>query len=833
MGRSVFLVAMILSFFCMPVYAQSKLADKQLRITKSTTPIKIDGVLNEESWKVAAKAMNFVQFQPTPFLPEAKGNETEAYLSYNNEGIYIGGFLHENNKDSIAAELTGRDGFGNNDFIGITLDTYQDKLNGFEYFITPLNEQWDAKVSNGGKEDFSWNAVWQSAVKMRNDGWTFEMFIPYSAIRFGKKKLQDWNCNIVRQRRKSGQKSFWSALDPNMNGFLTQSGTLQGFEEIKPPVRLQLSPYFSTYYTYDGYEKIKSKKSDISVNGGMDVKYGLNQAFTLDMTLIPDFGQVQSDNITLNLSPFEQRYSENRPFFTEGTELFNKGNLFYSRRIGGQPLHYGVKINPNETVIENPSQSKLVNATKISGRTQSGLGIGVLNAITNPQYAIIENVAKERRKIETDPLTNYNVFVLDKTLKNNSSISFVNTSVLRSGHDYDADVAAALWDINDKSNTWNTGGKISVSNIISADKSTTGYSHFLYFGKTSGRFNFRFSQDLTDSKYNKNDLGYFTNNNSLGNSLNASYSWNEPRKWYNRKNIHGNIFYGRLVSPIDFLKRKQNMFAKLDFSMDASAQSKKLWYYELHMHIGTEYNDYYESRDFGRIFHNKGSKGINFEVRTNNAKKISGTFGLFTGTGGVFKRTSFDPSASVKYRFSSKFSVESQVNVSHQKNQVGFADLKKDKLPGHTLATDTILFSRRNVDGVENVFVIKYNINNKMGFNLRARHSYTKVAPVQLYQLDVNGDLHAPDRVFENKYNQNFNYLSADMAYNWQFNPGSFLTIAWKDIGNSFSKSFEKNYASNLGNIITGKQFTSFSVKVIYFLDYVGFRNKMKEKKGV
>ncbi len=326
--------------------AQNNIIEKRnIIITKSTAPIKIDGILNDSAWKSAAVADKFTDFQPTPFTPERTGNETKVYFLYNNEGISIGGYLHERTKDSIAAELTGRDGFGNNDFIGIIFDTYQDKQNGFEYFLSPLNEQYDAKVapsSNGNNEDFAWNAVWQSATKIHEDGWSFEMFIPYSAIRFGKKNIQDWGLNIVRQRRKSSQKSTWQVIDPNVNGFLTQEGTISGFENIKPPLRLQLSPYFSTYYTHDGNITNGEKKSDVAINGGMDVKYGINQAFTLDMTLIPDFGQVQTDNLFLNLSPFEQRFSENRAFFTEGTELFNKGDLFYSRIIGVQQFLFGV-----------------------------------------------------------------------------------------------------------------------------------------------------------------------------------------------------------------------------------------------------------------------------------------------------------------------------------------------------------------------------------------------------------------------------------------------------------------------------------------------------------
>jgi hypothetical protein len=199
-------------------------------------------------------------------------------------------------------------------------------------------------------------------------------------------------------------------------GFLTQEGIWKGVSHIKPPLRLQFSPYFSVYANHYPYNLPDQKNWTGQVNGGLDVKYGINQAFTLDATLIPDFGQVQSDNLVLNLTPFEVKYNEYRNFFTEGTELFSKGNLFYSRRIGGSPIHeYDVynNLDSNETVIKNPTESKLINATKISGRTQNGLGIGFLNAITKPQYATIENTAtKEERQELTDPLTNYNVLFL-------------------------------------------------------------------------------------------------------------------------------------------------------------------------------------------------------------------------------------------------------------------------------------------------------------------------------------------------------------------------------------------------------------------------------------
>jgi hypothetical protein len=799
------------------------------RISKS---LKIDGILDEPEWKTTQVADKFTALRPTPFVPENPANKSEVYFLYNDEGLYVGGYFHEDKKDSIASELIGRDGFGNNDFVGVIFDTYNDKINGFEYFVTPLGEQMDAKQApnqNGNSEDFSWNAVWQSGAKIHNDGWSFEIFLPYSAIRFGKKKVQDWGLNIVRKRQKSGQQLFWQSIDPTANGFLTQEGMLTGLTDIKPPLRLQFSPYFSTYVNHYPYNQADLKNWNTKVNGGMDVKVGLNQAFTLDMTLIPDFGQVQSDKRVLNLTPFEVKYDENRTFFTEGTELFNKGNLFYSRRIGGQPIHYWDVEGGNESIIKNPQQSKLVNATKISGRTQKGLGMGILNAVTKPQFALIENNNKEQRKIETDPLTNYNVFVLDQTMKHNSSISFVNTNVWRAGKDYDANVSAFLFDLNDKKNKWNVGGSASVSNVLGKDgKNTTGYSHSVYFGKTSGKFNFNISQELYDSKYDKSDLGYFTNNNTIDNSIYMGYSWIKPKKWFNRLRLNFNSYYSRLVTPIDLLKRKEMMYQNGGGNVNINGQTKKLWFVGTNVNWGYNYNDFYETRVPGRVFKNKGRIGIGVWWNSNESKKLSWGGEVFTGKGGVFNRKSISPTLFGKIRFNSKFSIDNSLSLEFHKNNPGWAAIKYS---GAGPLNDTIIFSRRDLRTVENTLGFKYNFNNKMGVTLKARHYWSKVSPQQFYELNKFGDMITPSVPFTKNVNQNYNYLSADLVYTWQFAQGSFINVVWKNIGESFNRDFEKNYFSNLDKTISGPQANSFSIRVIYFLDYLTAKKQLTKNK--
>lgn len=825
-----FAIAMFLSL----TVAAQKIPQRQLAAKRITAKITVDGQLDEPIWKEAPVADKFTELRPTPFKPEDPANATQIFFLYDNEGIYIGGYCHERSKDSIASELAGRDGFGNNDFIGIIFDTYHDKLNGFEYFITPLGEQMDAKVApnnNGNNEDFSWNAVWKSGAKIQADGWSFEMFLPYAAIRFGKKKVQDWGLNIVRRRQKSGQQFFWQSIDPTVNGFLTQEGFFTGLEDIKPPMRLQLSPYFSSYVIHDGTLEAGSKKTSTTFNGGMDVKYGLNQAFTLDMTLIPDFGQVQSDNRILNLSPFEQRFAENRTFFTEGTELFNKGNLFYSRRIGGQPIRFGDaygQLAGNEYVVENPAQSKLVNATKISGRTQKGLGIGILNAVTKPQYARIESTAGGERKYETDPLTNYNVLVLDQTMRHNSSVSFVNTNVWRSGNDYDANVSSFLFDLNDKTNTWNVGGVIGMSALLGQNnKNVMGYTHNFYFGKTSGRFNFNVWQELSDAKYDKSDMGYFTNNNTMDQGVWMGYSWIKPTKWYNQLRVNFNGWYSRLVTPLDAVKGRDKMYQGAGFSTNVNGQLKNLWWVGININGGPANNDFYEPRVAGRVFSNKGRIGLNAWWNSNEAKKYSWGGNLFVGTGGVFVRKSFDWGLYGKIRFNSKFSVDHNISTENAKNQPGWAAVLWANAPGQT---DTVIFSRRNVRSVENTLNIKYSFTNRMGLTIRLRHYWSKVEPVQFYELNTDGKLVTPTTPYTGNHNQNYNYMSMDMVYTWQFAQGSFFNVVWKDIAENFTRSFEKNYFNNAGRTATGPQFNSFSLRVIYFLDYLTFKNRKQKR---
>ena len=820
----------LMLLLCATAFSQAPAPARQIPAVRMTKTVKIDGLLDDEAWKEATPIVHLTEFRPHMGIAEDSATRTVSYIMYDDQGIYFGGYCYERNKDSISKELVGRDGFGTNDFIGIIFDTYKDHLNGFEYFITPLNEQMDSKVSppgqnsdNGG-EDFSWNAVWKSGAVIHADGWSFEFFLPFSAIRFGKADIQDWGLNVTRRRQKTGQQYMWNPIDVNVNGFLTQEGYWTGLNKIKPPLRLQFSPYFSVYANHYPSNLPGVKNLTSQVNGGMDVKFGVTPAFTLDATLIPDFGQVQSDNQVLNLTPFEVQFNENRSFFTEGTELFSKGGLFYSRRIGSTtPIHYGdpySNLGPNEVVIKNPSESKLINASKLSGRSQKGLGIGVLNALTNTQYATIENTTtKDQRKEMTDPLTNYNVFVLDQTLKHNSSVSLVNTNVWRSGKDYDANVTAALFDFNDKKNMYNLGGKAAVSNLIGykpTGGNLTGYSQNLYFGKTSGRFNFNIFQDLTDTKYTHRDLGFFTNNNYIDHGVWFGYRWTKPKDWYNRIGINFNAHISHLLSRIGNIDTK---FQRTDINFNMNVQTKKLTFLGIFLAYTPKQNDFYEPRVEGWYFKRGASTVVDWWFESNNAKKyVFSTENALRTFFNFYGFKALDMNIRQSYRFTQKFSVSHQFNFLPRFNSVGFAAQE---------SPTSIIFGRRKINTVENVLSLKYNFTNKTGITFRTRHYNSSVHFKEFFTLMNDGKLNKND-LFNQNADQNVNFFNIDMVYTWQFAPGSFLNIVWKNSVVDFRDQVEDGYFRNLKNTMSADQNNNISLKVIYFLDYLQLKRKVK-----
>ncbi|MBC8084816.1 MAG: hypothetical protein H7Z21_16580, partial [Hymenobacter sp.] len=736
---------------------------------------------------------------------------------------------------------TARDNFGNTDFFGLFLDTYSDKLNGYGFFVTTGGVQMDCRYSPAGGEEFNWNAVWDSHTAIRGTDWVAELRIPYSAIRFSKNAEQLWGLNFMRRRKRENQSFFWNEVKPAVDGFVNQWGELKDVRDIEPPLRLSLTPYISSYVNHNPLNAEGTRRTTNSFNGGADIKWGINESFTLDATLVPDFGQVQSDNQVLNLSPFEVQFNENRQFFTEGTELFNKGNLFYSRRVGATPIGFNdVAVGDDEKLVKNPAETRLLNATKISGRTSKGLGIGVFNALSNDVYATISHQESgEKRSVLTQPFSNYSIAVLDQSLKNNSYVSLINTNVTRAGRTYDANVTGGLFRFANKKNSYALNGQLVYSRrrgtVFGSDTpidDQDGYKYKVGFGKISGALTWGFNHGIESDSYNPNDLGILFGNNNITQSVYANYNKYKPFWKVNNLYSWTEISHSLLYRPtryqnISFAGGTQTTFTKSFITLGFNAG------------IDPTRNDFYEPRTspLGEYYVRVPGRGsFSSYLSTDYRKKLA--WDLSGGTRQHAederlprpRRASYTLSVSPRYRVNNRLNFRYSLDWEQNQNQIGYVNggMAEDE-PLDKEFLEQIILGRRKVVTVSNVLTAAYTFNNRMSLTVRTRHYTSNVRYQDFARLSAGGGEELVD--YRRNRDNTYNAFNVDAVYAWWFAPGSQVSIVWKNANNpdyDYRSGNEATplYFSNLSNTINTPHNNSVSVKVLYYLDYLALRPK-------
>ncbi len=776
---------------------------KSLTTQITNEKIIIDGKFDEGAWLKADVAKDFVMWMPDNGTPEPKENRTEVRVTYDNEAVYFAATMYDNEPKKIMKELSQRDNSGTADRLGIFINGYNDGQQEFSFLISAAGVQEDFLFTESNGEDSSWNAIWESKTQITDFGWTAEIRIPYAALRFSSEKKQTWGINFIRDFRRARTFYSWNLIDNKINSRGNQEGVLNGIENITTPTRLFLIPYSSFYLNSNATQKTKG-----DLKGGVDIKYGINDAFTLDAILVPDFGQTTFDNVILNLGPFEQQFNENRPFFTEGTELFSKGDLFYSRRIGGTPSIYP-ELGDEETFTEYPAKVNLLNALKISGRTKNGLGIGVLNAVTEKTEATITNeLTGATRKALVEPLANYNVLVLDQRFRKNSSISFINTNVTRNGNGRDGNVSALLFDLNTKKNTYNLTGdyKYSVVNGFGIDNKQ-GFSSSINFGETSGKFQFGGGAEYISKDFDKDDMGIQFQSNYHSLYSNWSYRILSPTKTFNMFNIYVNLY-----SEFD---NRSGRIQQGMMNFNLNSMTKKNNYY------GGGFNarpiktyDFYEPRTQNQSRFLEIPEVINayFYFSSNYNNRFAFEFNPSYGIANEKGRIGYGLSISPRYRFSDHFSLNYNFDFSQQNNNIGYV--------GDNSVSNEIFMGRRDRSTYINSIQGKFTINSDMNFNLSLRHYLSYATYNQYYSLQNNGSI-VPTSNFTENSNSNFNAWNLDLSYSWWFAPGSQISILYRNNAALFENEFKRDLGTNIRNVIDKDALNHvFSVSVRYFIDY-------------
>lgn len=770
------------------------------RISES---ILIDGKLDESAWENVSIANNFFGFEPDNGGAEPINQKTEVKIIYNDDGIYIGATLYDNEPSKIEKEITQRDNFGTADIFGVFLNGFNDGQQDFRFLVTASGVQLDCIATESG-EDYSWDAIWNSEVRITKTGWVVEMEIPYAALRFSKNQKQTWGLNFFREIRRDRFTYTWNAIDRAKGATINQAGILKGIENINTPTRLFFIPYTSGYVESMNNETISTAKV------GMDIKYGLNDSFTLDAILIPDFGQTAFDDVILNLGPFEQQFNENRPFFTEGTDLFSKGDLVYSRRIGGPPSTFPTRAE-NESVTEFPSAVNLINAVKISGRTPDGLGIGFLNAATEKTFATIRNnETNEVREEMVEPFTNYNVLVFDQRFNQNSSVSFINTNVTRFGDFRDANVTGLIYDINSKGNRFNVSGDLKMSSIYD-DEKPNGYTAFLNLGKTFGKYRYSLATKYVSKDFDPNDLGinFVTNFHNI--NANFNYRILNPTKWYNSFRVNTN-YYAEIENTTGKLQEHW-----INANVNSNTVKNDYIGYGFLVSPLVTYN-FYEPRIPGRFLAipATGNAFIFFSSNYNRrfALDIEPSFRYFDQK----NRHNYSLFVSPRYRFNDKFTLIYNASVSQQNSDIGWVDQVED---------DTILAERDRFT-FSNGFSGKYALNNKMTFNLTSRY-YWSYAENKKYHTLQNDGTFIENELYATDKDSNFTIWNFDISYTWWFAPASQITALYRNNTQVFSNQIDANFGSNLNTFLDNDLNHIFSVSFRYFIDYNKAKNWLKK----
>lgn len=778
----------------------------------------IDGLLEDPCWPECTAITDFTQYVPVYNVSPTQ--KTEVKIAYDNNAIYVAAMMFDSAPDSIALQLGNRDDDVSADKFGIEFDTYNLQNDAYAFVVSASGVQNDYRIN-----DYTYNAVWSSSVKIRKDGWSCELKIPYSALRFPNTKVQEWGMQTFRVIRRKRELVEWSLEKKDASNNLVNWGKLTGINDIKAPLRLSLTPFLSVSAEHFPNETAGKSDFSYSFSGGLDLKYGINDSYTLDVTLLPDFSQVQSDYQYKNISAFETVYDDNRPFFNEAIDLFKTGNLFYTRRIGRTPQLYNSvedNLETGDQVIKNPSQAKLLNAIKLSGRSKNGLAIGFFNAITNNMFAEIKDSTGSSRKILTEPLTNYNILVLDQALKNSSKIYFVNSNVIRSKKFDDSNISVLGFVLNNKKNSYSLTGQFGlcqqfskIFNESNKFKNTLGYKYSVGFAKTSGNFRFNLYRNELNDSYDANDLGLTLQNNQTVTGLNLAYNIYEPFWKFRDMENRLEISY------------RENFLTKYreDFNISFTNVFTTLKYFTVWEGFQLSpfrNSNFVETRTSGRYFTTDKSYYVFLGFSSDYRKPfaLDGSFDYWQEIGGDAYYSSY--TLTPIYRINDHLKIWLMGKYEDNTNDVGYVD---------TDDMDNIIFGKRDITNVESQINLKYIIKNNLSLSLGIRHYWSKGRYSEVYKLADNGDLITDNGLqTQDDYNFNFNSLNIDLLFLWEFAPGSTLNVAYKNKIISDEQEVVPSYFRNVKDVFDNPQTNSLSLKVIYYLDYQYLKKLRKHK---
>ncbi|WP_163717077.1 DUF5916 domain-containing protein [Mangrovibacterium lignilyticum] len=867
---------LLFGYFLSPGQEQA-IAKKSYQTASTDSPPRIDALLNDSCWNQVEWGGDFIQSQPYENKPPSQ--QTAFKILYDDNNLYVFIRAYDTEPDKISRRISRRDNF-DGDMVEINIDSYYDQQTAFSFTAMASGAKGEEAVTKDGNNwDSSWNPVWYLKTSIDDEGWCAEMRIPFSQLRFGTKDVHVWGIQVMRHIFRLEERSTWQMIPKGSPGMVHLFGELHGIKGIKPKRQIELLPY--TLAKIERFQKdeddpfLDGKKS--SFTAGLDGKAAITNDLTLDFTINPDFGQVEADPSEVNLSAFESYFSERRPFFVEGKNIYqfqpsntivihNMGadNLFYSRRIGRFP-HYSPDLNDNE-YADLPEATTILGAMKLSGKTKNGLSIGILESLTANEKATIDYNGA-RRKESVEPLTNYFVGRVQQDFKkgettlggivtavnrdiDNPTMDFLPTAAYTGGLDF-----SHSW--NER--TWYVKGNVEFSHVkgdeeamlelqqssaryyqrpdadyVSVDSTRTslsGYGGTVRFGRTSKkRIQFETSFTVRSPGLEFNDIGYMRYSDIIHHGSWVAYYLREPFAIF--RDFYLNTNYWMYWN---FSGKRLATFANTNFN----TQFKNKWRLNGNFTWVSE-NISTSLLRGGPSFTVPGSSEMNLNISTDHSKKLAFYLGSYLGLGDVNSYRYREYWAGIEARPTNALSVsfEPSYGIGNNKMQyVETTDMNDD--PRYLFATldqKTAIFTFRlnytfspelslEYYGQPFISAGKYSEykrttnTNADRFADRYRiYQSEKIsynAEENSYAFDENGD-GSSDYTVDNP-DFNFRQFRSNFVVRWEYKPGSTLFLVWSQgrTGSVSDGSFD--YGRDMRELFQIEPHNVFLVKFSYW----------------
>jgi hypothetical protein len=848
---------------------------KQYKATKLTIAPSVDGVLDDEAWKEGTWIDDFTQYEP--YNGAKVSQRTEFKILFDDDNIYAAFKAFDTSPDSIVSRLTRRDN-PDGDLVGIIFDSFHDLRTGFLFGVTSSGVKYDQTFTNDGEnEDSSWDPNWWVKTSVNEEGWVAEMKIPFSQLRFEKNSGDIWGLEVARVLYRKNETSFWQHMPKDAPGLVHLFGELAGLEKIKPRKIFDVTPYtvgkLEAFKAEPGNPFMESGKK-YGFNAGVDAKIGVTNNMTMDLTINPDFGQVEADPSEVNLTAYETYFSEKRPFFIEGNNItnFNIGigdgnvgndNLFYSRRIGRRPQGY--PDLSDGMYADVPNFTTILGAAKLTGKTKDGLSVGFVEAVTSEEQAEIDNEGE--RTFETvEPLTNYAIGRVQKDFNEGKTIvggiftgtnrsldtnldDYMHKSAFSGGLDFTQyfkdkkwmfNVNAAMSQVNGTKEAIELTQKSSARYYQRPDKdyavldtnrtSLAGSGGRMQISKLDGHINLMGVVLWKTPGFEINDVGYLQQADRLMPIFWVGYHQWEPKGIYRSFNINTDVY-----SIFDFGGTNTTNGYELNGNMNF----KNYWSAWTGGNVETSINSNGMLRG-GPMMKLPGDYSFRFGFSTDYRKKLefqyfanfNGGFqdfskGFYTEIDFSYKPTNF-LSFSISPGYSKSYSELQYVNQTayNSSDRYIFASIDRSTINASlrinfNLTPDlTLQYWGQPFVATGKYYDYKY-ILNPVAENYHDRfQTYTESQLIPqdgYYDVDENLD-GTVDYSFD-KNDFNVQEFLSNLVIRWEYSPGSSVYLVWSQTRHGYNGTGNMDYFNDLGDLFdpdTNSPYNTFLIKFSY-----------------